>query len=313
MTNLKTCNVLIIGSGPAGYTAAIYAARANLQPVVVEGLQAGGQLTSTTNVENYSGFADPIQGPWLMEQMRQQALNVGVELVGDIVTGIDTSTRPFKCTTDSGLTYAARTVIVSTGAQAKWLGLDSEAKFNGRGVSACATCDGFFFRNRRVAVVGGGNTAVEEALYLSAICNEVVLVHRRDTLRAEKVLQDRLQAKANISVEWNKRVDEILGDDNGVNALALRDTRTGEQSRIEVDGVFVAIGHSPSTQLLTGKVEIDNDGYVLTEPGTTRTSLPGLFAAGDVQDKTYRQAITAAGTGCMAALDAEHFLAGVAH
>ncbi|WP_127523417.1 thioredoxin-disulfide reductase [Mesorhizobium sp. Z1-4] len=313
MTNLKTCNVLIIGSGPAGYTAAIYAARANLQPVVVEGLQAGGQLTSTTDVENYSGFADPIQGPWLMEQMRQQALNVGVELVGDIVTGIDTSTRPFKCTTDSGLTYAARTVIVSTGAQAKWLGLDSEAKFNGRGVSACATCDGFFFRNRRVAVVGGGNTAVEEALYLSAICNEVVLVHRRDTLRAEKVLQDRLQAKANISVEWNKRVDEILGDDNGVNALALRDTRTGAQSRIEVDGVFVAIGHSPSTQLLTGKVEIDNDGYVLTEPGTTRTSLPGLFAAGDVQDKTYRQAITAAGTGCMAALDAERFLAGVAH
>lgn len=313
MTNLKTCNVLIIGSGPAGYTAAIYAARANLQPVVVEGQQAGGQLTSTTDVENYSGFADPIQGPWLMEQMRQQALNVGVELVGDIVTGIDTSTRPFKCTTDSGLTYAARTVIVSTGAQAKWLGLDSEAKFNARGVSACATCDGFFFRNRRVAVVGGGNTAVEEALYLSAICNEVVLVHRRDTLRAEKVLQDRLQAKANISVEWNKRVDEILGGDNGVNALALRDTRTGAQSRIEVDGVFVAIGHSPSTQLLTGKVEIDNDGYVLTEPGTTRTSLPGLFAAGDVQDKTYRQAITAAGTGCMAALDAERFLAGVAH
>ena len=304
----EKCRVLVVGSGPAGYTAAIYAARANLKPILVEGLQSGGQLTITTEVENYSGFADPVQGPWLMEQMRKQAENVGVEIVSDIVTQIDTSQRPFICHTDGGLAYSAETLILSTGAEAKWLGLESEKKFNGMGVSACATCDGFFFKDKRVAVVGGGNSAVEEALYLSGICKEVILVHRRSSLRSEKILQDRLFAKPNVTIEWNKRVDEIVGDKSGVSALSLENTENGALSSLSIDGVFVAIGHKPNTDLVAGKVAMDDEGYVLTKPGTTQTNIPGLFAAGDVQDKVYRQAITAAGTGCMAALEVERLL-----
>jgi thioredoxin reductase (NADPH) len=310
---MRHCKVLIIGSGPAGYTAAIYAARANLAPILVQGLQPGGQLSITTDVENYPGFAEVIQGPWLMEQMAAQAANCGAELVFDSITAVDLSRRPFACAADSGDLYAAETLILATGAQARWLGLPSEQKFAGHGVSACATCDGFFFRNKRVAVVGGGNTAVEEALYLSHIASHVILIHRRDQLRAEKVLQDRLFRNPKVEIIWNSVVDQILGQEHplAVTGLRLRNVRTGEVSELPIDGVFIAIGHDPATGLVKGQLEMDREGYVITAPDSTVTSRPGVFAAGDVQDKIFRQAVTAAGSGCMAALEAEKFLAGL--
>jgi thioredoxin reductase (NADPH) len=309
----RHCNVLIIGSGPAGYTAAIYAARAILSPILIQGLHVGGQLSITTDVENYPGFAEVIQGPWLMEQMAAQAANCGAELVLDTITAVDLSRRPFMCTADSGDRYAAETLILATGAQARWLGLPGERKFGGRGVSACATCDGFFFRNRTVAVVGGGNTAVEEALYLSQIASRVILIHRRDQLRAEKVLQDRLFRNPKIEIIWDSVVEEILGREQplAVTGVRLRNVRTGATSEIAVEGVFIAIGHDPATGLVRGQLSMDHDGYVITAPNSTVTSVPGVFAAGDVQDKIFRQAVTAAGSGCMAALEAEKFLAGL--
>ena len=303
--------VLIVGAGPAGYTAAIYAARANMKPLLVQGLQPGGQLTITSDVENYPGFAEPVMGPWLMEQMTKQAENCGVELVGDVVTEVDVSVRPFRAKGDSGDTYSGDTLIVATGAQARWLGLESEYKFNGAGVSACATCDGFFFRGKPVVVVGGGNTAVEEALYLAKMCEKVTLVHRRDKLRAEKILQDRLFKNPKIEVVWEHAVDEVLGteDPRAVTGVRLRNVRTGETRELPVDGMFVAIGHDPATKLFGGQLEMDAEGYIVTAPDSTRTSRPGVFAAGDVQDRVFRQAVTAAGSGCMAALEAERFLA----
>jgi thioredoxin reductase (NADPH) len=313
MAEVKKTKVLIIGSGPAGYTAAIYAARANLSPVLVAGLQPGGQLTITTDVENYPGFADPIQGPWLMEQMAKQAEHVGTEILYDIVTAVDFSSRPFKAETDGGLQFEADAVIISTGAQARWLGLDSEQKYQGAGVSACATCDGFFYRGKPVAVIGGGNTAVEEAIYMTHHASHVTLVHRRDTLRAERILQQRLFENPKISVVWDHAVDEILGSGapEVVSAVRLKHVKTGETQDVPVEGVFVAIGHSPTTALFKGQIKLDDEGYIITKPGTTETSIPGVFAAGDVQDKTYRQAVTAAGTGCMAALEAEKFLGNI--
>jgi len=306
----RHCKTLIIGSGPAGYTAAVYAARANLEPVMVAGLQPGGQLTITTDVENYPGFADVIQGPWLMEQMRQQAENVGTEIVYDIIADVDFSARPFRAVGDGGDVYTADAVIISTGAQARWLGLESEQTFQGYGVSACATCDGFFYREKEVMVIGGGNTAVEEALYLTNHASKVTLVHRRDSLRAEKILQDRLFAHDKVEVVWNAVLEEILGDADplGVTGVRLRDTVTGETQERATHGVFVAIGHDPATAIFKGKVDMDEEGYILTRPGSTVTSVTGVFAAGDVVDKTYRQAVTAAGMGCMAALDAEKFI-----
>ena len=301
--------VLIIGSGPAGYTAAIYAARANLAPVVIQGMEPGGQLTITTDVENYPGFADVVQGPWLMQQMAQQAAHVGCELVSDVITRVDFSARPFTCVADSGDVYAADAVVISTGAQARWLGLDSEQRFHGRGVSACATCDGFFFRDRTVAVIGGGNTAVEESLYLANLTRSVTLVHRRDALRAEQILQKRLFANPKVEVLWDHVVDEILGDDGGVTGLRLRHVKTGGLSQLPVEGVFIAIGHDPATAIFRGQVDMDEEGYIRTAPDSTATSVPGVYAAGDVKDKVFRQAVTAAGMGCMAALEAEKFLA----
>ena len=300
--------VVIIGAGAAGLTAGIYTARANLSPVIIAGLQPGGQMTITTDVENYPGFAEVIQGPWLMTEMQGQAENVGARVIYDIVTNLDTSIRPFRLTFDSGKVMSADTVILATGAQARWLGLESESTFNGRGVSACATCDGFFFRDRDVAVIGGGNTAVEEALYLSNICRSVTLVHRRDSLRAEQIMQDRLMKKDNIAVEWNRLVVEVLGDDTGVSGLRLASTTNDEDKEISVHGMFVAIGHDPATGAFAGAVELDDEGYILADAGGTRTSVDGIFAAGDCVDKIYRQAVTAAGMGCMAALDAERWL-----
>ncbi len=301
--------VIIIGSGAAGLTAAIYAARANLNPIVIEGIQPGGQLTITTDVENYPGYADVVQGPWMMEQMRSQAINVGARIINDIVVKIDLNKNEKMVVLDSNKTLTADTIIIATGAQAKWLGLESENKYNGRGVSACATCDGFFYRNKEVAVVGGGNTAVEEALYLSNICSKVTLIHRRDTLRSEKILQDRLFSKKNINIVWNNEVSEILGDENGVNALKLISTKQNKTEIIKVNGVFIAIGHSPSTKPFEDVLEMDNEGYIIAQkPGTTITNLDGVFAAGDCVDKIYRQAVTAAGMGCMAALDAEKWI-----
>lgn len=313
MSAVKKTKVLIIGSGPAGYTAAIYAARANLSPVLVAGLQPGGQLTITTEVENYPGFADPIQGPWLMEQMAKQAEHVGTEILYDIVTEVDFSARPFKAKTDGGLEFEADSVIISTGAQARWLGLESEQKYQGAGVSACATCDGFFYRGKRVAVIGGGNTAVEEAIYMTHHASHVTLIHRRDSLRAEQILQKRLFENPKVSVIWDNAVDEIIGGGapEVVTGVRLKNVKTGEMQELELDGVFVAIGHSPTTAVFQGQVKLDAEGYVITKPGTTETSIPGVFAAGDVQDKTYRQAVTAAGTGCMAALEAEKFLGNI--
>ena len=301
--------VIIIGSGAAGLTAAIYAARANLNPIVIEGIQPGGQLTITTDVENYPGYADVVQGPWMMEQMRSQAIKVGARIINDIVVKIDLKKNEKMVVLDSNKTLTADTIIIATGAQAKWLGLESENKYNGRGVSACATCDGFFYRNKEVAVVGGGNTAVEEALYLSNICSKVNLIHRRDALRSEKILQDRLFSKKNINIIWNNEVSEILGDENGVNALKLISTKQNKTEIIKVDGVFIAIGHSPSTKPFKDVLEMDNEGYIIAQkPGTTITNLDGVFAAGDCVDKIYRQAVTAAGMGCMAALDAEKWI-----
>jgi thioredoxin reductase (NADPH) len=302
--------VLVIGAGPAGYTAAIYAARANLEPILVAGLQPGGQLMITTDVENYPGFAESIQGPWLMDQMQAQAAHVGTTIIHDIIMDVDFSTRPFRCLGDSGDVYLADTVIIATGAQARWLGLPSEKTYQGGGVSACATCDGFFYRGKRVAVIGGGNTAVEEALYLTHHADRVTLIHRRDSLRAEKILQRRLFEHPKVDVLWDTVVEEIVGGGTPavVTGVKLSNLRGGADSLLELDGVFVAIGHTPNTSVFEGQIECDPEGYILTQPGTTRTNVPGVFAAGDVQDKIYRQAVTAAGSGCMAALDAEKWL-----
>jgi thioredoxin reductase (NADPH) len=300
--------VVIIGAGAAGLTAAIYTARANLKPVVIAGLQPGGQMTITTDVENYPGFANVIQGPWLMTEMQAQAENVGARVVYDIVTAIDASNRPFTLSLDSGGQMTADSLVLATGAQARWLGLESEQAFNGRGVSACATCDGFFYKGREVAVIGGGNTAVEEALYLANICDKVTLVHRRDSLRAEQIMQDRLLKHDRIEVLWNREVAEVLGDDSGVSGLRLASTSGEDDLEIAVQGMFVAIGHDPATAAFAGVVDLDDEGYILAEKGGTRTSVEGIFAAGDCVDKIYRQAVTAAGMGCMAALDAERWL-----
>ena len=308
MKNKKE-KVVIIGSGAAGLTAAIYAARANLTPLVIEGIQPGGQLTITTDVENYPGYADVVQGPWMMEQMRSQALNVGARIINDVVVNVDFKKDKKTISLDSNNVLSTNTVIIATGAQAKWLGLDSESKFNGKGVSACATCDGFFYRNKEVAVIGGGNTAVEEALYLSNICSKVTLVHRRDELRAEKILQKRLFAKENINIIWNNVISEILGDENGVNSLEIKAKNSDKTEIIKVEGVFIAIGHSPSTEPFKGVLEMDQEGYIIAQkPGTSITNIEGVFAAGDCVDKIYRQAVTAAGMGCMAALDAEKWM-----
>jgi thioredoxin reductase (NADPH) len=311
MTATHSTRMLILGSGPAGLAAAIYGARAGLAPIVVQGIQPGGQLMTTTDVENYPGFRDVIQGPWLMEQMQAQAEHVGAQMMWDTIVEVDLSRRPFRLVGDGGVVYSGDVLVIATGAQARWLGLESETALRGQGVSACATCDGFFFRGKKVAVIGGGNTAVEEALYMTNHSHDVTLIHRRDSFRAEKILQDRLFAHPNIKVLWNKTVDRFVGGDGtqGLVALDLRDTQTGEISRLDVDGGFVAIGHEPATQLFRGHLDLDEDGYIRVEPGTTRTSVQGVFACGDVMDKIYRQAVTAAGTGCMAALDAERFLA----
>jgi thioredoxin reductase (NADPH) len=304
--------VLIIGAGAAGLTAGIYAARANLSPMLVAGLQPGGQMTITSDVENYPGFADVIQGPWLMEQMQKQAEHVGTRIVSDVIVAVDFSTRPLRCVGDSGDIYLADAVIVATGAQARWLGLESERQFNGRGVSACATCDGFFYRDKAVVVVGGGNTAVEEALYLANICSSVTLVHRRDSLRAEKIMQDRLFRNPKVRVIWDHVVDEVLGGDGpfaGVEAVRIRHAATGDTTVIPAEGLFVAIGHDPATKPFRGHLPVDEEGYLIAEPGSTRTTVAGVFAAGDCVDKVFRQAVTAAGMGCMAALEAEHYLA----
>jgi thioredoxin reductase (NADPH) len=311
MTTSISTRVAILGSGPAGYTAAIYAARAGLQPVMIQGIQPGGQLTTTTDVENYPGFRDVIQGPWLMEEMQAQAEHVGTKIVWDHVTEVDLSRRPFRLTGDSGTQYFADALVIATGAQAKYLGLPSEEQMKGRGVSACATCDGFFYRGKRVAVIGGGNTAVEEALYMTNHSHDVTLIHRRDSLRAEKILQDRLFANPHIKIIWDSEVVEFVsgGEPETLVGLDVRNKLTGEVSRLPVEGAFVAIGHSPATEMFAGKLDLDEDGYIKIESGTTKTSVPGVFACGDVMDKIYRQAVTAAGTGCMAALDAEKYLA----
>ncbi len=308
ITNKHT-KVLIIGSGPAGYTAAIYAARANLKPILVTGDTPGGQLTITTEVENYPGFADVIQGPWLMEQMKGQAENVGTDICHDYIVDVDFSQRPFKAVADSGNAYTGDTVIIATGAKARWLGLESEEKFQNRGVSACATCDGFFFRGKDVAIVGGGNTAAEEALFLTNFCSKVTLIHRRDALRAEKILQDRLHANDKIEFLWDTVIEEVLGDETGMTGLRLKNVKSNEESALDAHGLFVAIGHDPATQLFKGKLSMDGSGYIDTEPDSTATEIPGVYAAGDVTDHIYRQAVTAAGMGCMAALEADRFLA----
>ncbi|GAB4143036.1 MAG: thioredoxin-disulfide reductase [Sphingomonadales bacterium] len=311
MAETQHSKVLIIGSGPAGYTAAIYAARANLSPMLVAGLQPGGQLTITTDVENYPGFADPIQGPWLMDQMRGQAEHVGTAIIADTIVDVDLTVRPFRAVGDGGTVYTGDTLVIATGAQARWLGLESEKTFQGFGVSACATCDGFFYRGKAVAIVGGGNTAVEEALFLTNFAESVTLIHRRDSLRAEKIMQDRLFANPKIKVIWDHVVEEVLGsaDPRGVTGVRLKNVKTGAQQDLDCHGLFIAIGHDPATGLFKGKLEMDAEGYIITKPDSTATNVEGVFAAGDVKDKVYRQAVTAAGMGCMAALEAERFLA----
>ena len=311
MNESKHTKVLIIGSGPAGYTAAIYAARAMLKPVLVQGIQPGGQLTITTDVENYPGFGDVIQGPWLMEQMQKQARVVGTDIVSDMINQVDFSKRPFKAVGDSGTVYTADTVIISTGAQARWLGLENEKKFNGFGVSACATCDGFFFKDKEVAVVGGGNAAVEEALYLANIASKVYLIHRRNSLRAEKIAQERLFKNDKIDVIWNSQVIDVIGteDPKTMTSIKLQSTNDKTENVMNLDGLFIAIGHDPATNLFKDQVTMDTEGYIVTQPDSTATNIPGVYAAGDVKDKTYRQAVTAAGMGCMAALEAEKFIA----
>jgi thioredoxin reductase (NADPH) len=305
--------VIILGSGPAGYTAAIYAARAMLKPLVIQGSQPGGQMTITTDVENYPGFADVIQGPWLMEQMRLQAEHVGAEMVLDLIVKVDLKARPFRLEGDSGDTYTCDALVIATGAQARWLGLPSEQRFKGYGVSACATCDGFFYKGKHVAVIGGGNTAVEEALFLTNFADKVTVVHRRDKFRAEKILQERLFKHPKVEVLWNTVLDEVVGANDGrsVTGAVLRNVGTGKPSKIVLDGVFVAIGHVPATELFKGQLETTQGGYLITAPDSTRTSIPGVFAAGDVKDEVFRQAVTAAGMGCMAALEAERYLANV--
>ena len=315
MSETIETNVLIIGSGPAGYTAAIYAARAGLNPTMVAGAEPGGQLMITTDVENYPGFADPIEGPFLMQQMQKQAENVGTKIIFDMITEVNFDAHPLTAKDETGRTYKAKTVIISTGAKARWLGLESEYKFQGLGVSACATCDGFFFRGKEVTVIGGGNSAVEEALFLTNFCSKVTLIHRRDSLRAEKVMQERLFANEKIQVIWDSVVEEVLGVAHGeegtpgMTGIQIRNVKTNDLSEIPCDGMFVAIGHDPATQLFKGKLDMDAEGYLIVEPGTPKTKIPGVFAAGDVADKTYRQAVTAAGMGCMAALDADRFIA----
>ena len=311
MSSEHHSKVLVLGSGPAGYTAAIYAARANLEPILIQGLEPGGQLSITTDVENYPGFAEAVQGPWLMEQMQAQAENVGTRVVTDIIVEVDLSRRPFRCTGDSGALYSGDTLVIATGASARWLGVEGEAKFRGFGVSACATCDGFFFRDKDVVVVGGGNTAVEEAMFLTNFASKVTLVHRRDALRAEKILQDRLFANPKIEVLWDRVVDEVLGTEAplGVTGVRVENVKSSKASELAVDGLFVAIGHDPATGLFKGQLDMDGEGYILARPDSTVTSVPGVFAAGDVKDKVFRQAVTAAGMGCMAALEAEKFLA----
>jgi thioredoxin reductase (NADPH) len=311
MTTPRSVRVAILGSGPAGLTAAIYAARALLEPVVISGMEPGGQLTITTDVENYPGFAEVIQGPWLMDQMRAQAEHVGTEFLNDVVTSVDLSHRPFRLELDSGSTLLAETLIIATGAQARWLGLESEQKYRGFGVSACATCDGFFYRGKAVAVAGGGNTAVEEALFLTSFASKVTLIHRRGELRAEKILQERLFANPKIEIVWDSAIEEVLGADSphGVTGVRLKNVRTGELSDLSVDGLFVAIGHAPASSLFHGQLPMDASGYLEVVPGKTATIIDGVFAAGDVSDHVYRQAVTAAGMGCMAALEAARFLA----
>ena len=310
--NVIHSKVLILGSGAAGCTAAIYTARASLEPTMVCGMQPGGQLTITTEVENYPGFAEAIQGPWLMEQMEKQAAHVGTKIIHDHIKQVDVSKRPFTCIGESGDTYTADTLIVATGAQAKWLGLESEKKFQGYGVSGCATCDGFFFRSKEVIVVGGGNTAVEEALYLTNHASKVTLVHRRDSLRAEKILQERLLNHPKVQVIWDHVLEEVVGAENPLNVTGarLKHAKTGAITEVAAEGVFIAIGHKPNTDIFQGQLDMDNEGYLITKPDSTKTNVAGVFAAGDVQDKIFRQAVTAAGTGCMAALEAEKFLAG---
>ena len=311
MTASHSTRMLILGSGPAGLSAAVYGARAGMAPIVVQGMQPGGQLTITTDVENYPGFRDVIQGPWLMEEMQAQAEHVGATMIWDTIVDVDLSERPFRLRGDGGTLYVCDTLVIATGAQAKWLGIEGEQELGGKGVSACATCDGFFYRGKKVAVIGGGNTAVEEALYLTNHSQDVTLIHRRDSLRAEKILQDRLFSHPNVKVLWNKQVERFIGGEahEGLVAIGLKDSITGEASDLKVDGGFVAIGHHPSTELFRGHLELDEDGYLIVEKGGTKTSVPGVFGCGDVSDKIYRQAVTAAGTGCMAALDAERFLA----
>ena len=311
MSNTEHRSLIILGSGPAGYTAAIYAARAMRKPMLIAGMQPGGQLTITTEVENYPGFAETIQGPWLMEQMKGQAEHVGTEIVEDHIKSVSLEQRPFTLEGESGTTYTCDALIICTGAQAKWLGLESEKKFQGFGVSACATCDGFFYRGKEVIVVGGGNTAVEEALFLTNFASKVTLVHRRDSLRAEKILQQRLLNHEKVEVLWDHQLDEVLGDENplGVTGVNLKNVKTGEITERNVHGVFIAIGHAPSTALFSGQLEMKQGGYLITEPDSSKTSVPGVYAAGDVTDDKFRQAVTAAGMGCMAALESDHFLA----
>jgi len=305
--------VLILGSGAAGLTAAIYSARANLKPTLIHGMQPGGQMTITTDVENYPGFQEVIQGPWLMEQIQAQAESVGTNMISDVITDVNLLSQPFKLTGDSGDTYTCDALIISTGAQAKWLGLDSELKYQGFGVSACATCDGFFYRGKKVAVVGGGNTAVEEAIYLTKHATKVILIHRRDELRAEKILQDRLLANTKIEIIWNTVLEEVIGKHEGampeVTGIRVRNVKTDKHAEFSLDGVFIAIGHQPNTSIFGNQLNMDEEGYLITKPDSTATNIPGIFAAGDVQDNKYRQAVTAAGTGCMAALETEKYLA----
>jgi len=308
-TEPKHTKVLIIGSGPAGYTAAIYAARSNLKPILVTGYEPGGQLMITTEVENYPGFENAIEGPFLMEQMKKQAEHVGTELIGDYIKEVDLSKRPFTAIGDSGTTYTGDTIIISTGAKARWLGLESETKYQGKGVSACATCDGFFFKNQDVVVVGGGNSAVEEALFLANICSKVTVIHRRDELRAEKIMQDRLFKNEKITMAWDSEVEEVLGDDTGMTGVRIKNNKTGETTELTATGMFTAIGHDPATSLFKGQLKMDEEGYIIKSPDSTATEIPGVYAAGDVSDKIYRQAVTAAGMGCMAALEADKFLA----
>lgn len=313
MSKTHHTKTLIIGAGPAGYTAAVYAARANLKPILVQGMQPGGQLTITTDVENYPGFAETIQGPWLMEQMAAQATKVGTEVIFDLINHVDFSSKPFKCTAESGDIFMAESVIIATGAQARWLGLESEKKFQGYGVSGCATCDGFFFRGKEVCVIGGGNTALEEALYLTNHATKVTLIHRRDSFRGERILHDRVVKHPKIAIIWDSVVEEIKGVEQpapAVTGVLVKNIKTGVEQTIPVEGVFVAIGHDPATKIFKSEVNMDSEGYIITKPDSTATNIPGIFAAGDVKDKTFRQAVTAAGTGCMAALEAEKWLAG---